>query len=115
MLEEADWPLFNALRDWRNGQAREEGIPAYVICTNRQLAAIAHARPDSLAKLGAVEGLGRAKLERYGGPILALAASSASCSMAPGPSRASGPSSRSPKACWLTWQRPSRPAPRSAA
>ncbi|MDA0746930.1 MAG: HRDC domain-containing protein [bacterium] len=72
MLEEQDWPLFNALRDWRNGQAKEEGIPPYVICTNRQLAEIAHKRPQSLNKLATVEGLGKAKLERYGAAILEL-------------------------------------------
>jgi ATP-dependent DNA helicase RecQ len=71
-LQEEDWPLFNTLRDWRNQQAREEGVPPYVICTNRQLAHIAHTRPSSLTKLGAVEGLGRAKIERYGGIILKL-------------------------------------------
>ena len=32
-MEEGDWPLFNTLRDWRNGLAREEGVPAYVACT----------------------------------------------------------------------------------
>jgi ATP-dependent DNA helicase RecQ len=72
LLEEPDWPLFNTLRDWRNQQVREEGIPPYVICSNRQLAAIAHDRPASLSKLGMVEGLGRAKLERYGGFILKI-------------------------------------------
>ena len=71
-LQEEDWPLFNTLRDWRNQQAREEGVPPYVICTNRQLARIAHTRPSGLGKLGTVEGLGRAKIERYGGIILKL-------------------------------------------
>lgn len=74
LLEEADWPLFNTLRDWRNGQAKEEGVPPYVICTNRQLAEIAHRRPESLNKLGAIERLGKAKLDRYGAAILKLVA-----------------------------------------
>ena len=72
ILTEEDWPLFNTLRDWRNQQAREEGIPPYVIGTNRQLARIAHQRSDTLNKLGAIEGIGRAKLERYGGLILGI-------------------------------------------
>ncbi len=50
VLEEEDWPLFNTLRDWRNGQAKEEGIPPYVIATNRQLADIAHLRPQQFAR-----------------------------------------------------------------
>ena len=63
ILEEADWPLFNTLRDGRNQQAQEEGIPPYVISSNRQLAQIAHQRPTSLSKLATIEGLGRIKLE----------------------------------------------------
>lgn len=70
LLEEADWPLFNTLRDWRNGLAREEGVPPYVICSNRQLAQIAHQRPDTLQKLAAIEGMGKTKLERYGAALL---------------------------------------------
>ena len=72
LLEEQDWPIFNELRDWRNKQAREEGIPPYVICTNRQLADIAHRRPESLSKLATVEGLGKAKLGRYGAALLKI-------------------------------------------
>ena len=37
ILEEGDWPLFNTLREWRNRLANEEGVPPYVIATNRQL------------------------------------------------------------------------------
>lgn len=69
---EADLPLFNALRDWRMARCKREGLPPYVICTNRQLAAMIAARPQSLAQLGEIEGFGKAKLERYGADILAL-------------------------------------------
>lgn len=48
MIAEADVPLFNALRDWRNERSKKEGIPPYIIFTNRQLAAIVTARPQSL-------------------------------------------------------------------
>ena len=75
ILEEADWPLFNTLRDWRNNLAREEGMPPYVICTNRQLAQIAHRRPESLNKLSAIEGMGKAKLNRYGAAMLQIVGS----------------------------------------
>ena len=77
LLQEQDWPLFNTLRDWRNEQAREEGIPAYVICTNRQLAEIARRRPPTLNKLAATEGVGKAKLERYGAALLKIVAPTA--------------------------------------
>lgn len=72
ILTEADLPLFNALRDWRNERCKQEGIPPYVIVTNRQLAEIVKLRPTTLAKLGEVEGVGKAKLERYGKDLVAI-------------------------------------------
>ncbi len=73
-VAEADVPLFNALRDWRMARCKRDGLPPYVICTNRQLAAMIAARPQSLAQLGEIEGFGKAKLERYGADILAVLA-----------------------------------------
>jgi DNA helicase-2/ATP-dependent DNA helicase PcrA len=65
-------PVFAALRDWRTGVAREEAMPPYVIAHDATLAAIAEARPRSLAALRRVKGMGPAKLERYGDDILAV-------------------------------------------
>ena len=73
-VAEADVPLFNTLRDWRAARAKRDGVPLYVICDNRQLAAIVAARPQTLAALGEVEGIGKAKLERYGADILSVLA-----------------------------------------
>jgi superfamily II DNA helicase RecQ len=73
-VAEADVPLFNALRDWRMARSKREGLPPYVICTNRHLAAMIAARPQTLAQLGEIEGFGKAKLERYGADILAVLA-----------------------------------------
>jgi superfamily II DNA helicase RecQ len=75
LVAEADVPLFNSLRDWRSERAKREGFPPYIICDNRQLAAIIVARPQTLAQLGEIEGIGRGKLESYGQEILALLAS----------------------------------------
>ena len=38
LLTPEDMPLFQALRDWRNERSRREGIPPYLICTNKQTA-----------------------------------------------------------------------------
>lgn len=73
-VAEADIPLFNALRDWRLERSKQDGVPPYVICTNRQLGAIVAGRAQTLAKLGEVEGFGQAKLERYGADVLAVLA-----------------------------------------
>jgi len=74
LVTEAELPLYNTLRDWRAERCKQAGVPPYVICTNRQLAAMARARPQSLAGLAAIEGFGKAKLEKYGREILALLA-----------------------------------------
>ena len=63
--------LFDALRSWRNARARKEGRPAYVILTNRQLAAIAEARPATEAELRGIEGIGEARARDYGHEIFA--------------------------------------------
>ncbi len=76
LISEAEVPLFNTLRDWRSARCKRDGVPPYVICNNRQLAAIVKARPQSLAALGQIEGFGEAKLRSYGAEILALTAQS---------------------------------------
>ena len=63
-------PVFAALREWRSGRARDDGVPAYVVAHDSTLAAIAEARPETLAQLRRVKGMGPAKLERYGTEIL---------------------------------------------
>jgi ATP-dependent DNA helicase RecQ len=65
-------PLFEKLRDWRRAEAQAQSVPAYVIFQDRTLAEIAAVQPRSLDQLGAVPGVGRTKLERYGAAVLAL-------------------------------------------
>ena len=67
-------PVFAALREWRAGIARDEGMPAYVIAHDSTLAAIAEAKPSTLSALRRVKGMGPAKLEKYGDGILAVLA-----------------------------------------
>ncbi len=71
--DDAD-PVFAALREWRTSTARYEGMPAYVIAHDSTLAAIAEARPATLAALRRVKGMGPTKLERYGDGILEVLA-----------------------------------------
>ena len=66
--------LFDALRDWRRSEAQAQGVPAYVIFQDRTLAEIAAACPRTLDQLGAIPGVGRTKLERYGAEVLRLVA-----------------------------------------
>jgi DNA helicase-2/ATP-dependent DNA helicase PcrA len=63
---------FEALRELR-GELRD-GKPAYVVFDNKTLAAIAREAPTSLRELGRISGVGPAKLERYGDPVIELMA-----------------------------------------
>ncbi|MER2519024.1 DNA helicase RecQ [Candidatus Accumulibacter phosphatis] len=69
-----DSPLLASLREWRLAQAREQGVPAYVILHDRTLGEIAALLPASVSALLAVPGIGAAKAERYGDALLALVA-----------------------------------------
>ena len=68
-------PLFDALREARRALAADAGVPAYVIFHDSTLREIAAARPRSLAELARVNGVGEAKLARYGDAMLAAVAS----------------------------------------
>ena len=65
-------PLFERLRAWRAGVAKEQGVPAYVIFHDATLRQIATQRPSSLAELGTVSGVGENKLAKYGEGVLAV-------------------------------------------
>ncbi len=69
-LEPSDQPVFDALRRWRNDKAVRDGRPAYVLLTNRQLYEVVRRRPDSLAALGEIEGVGPARVEGFGEELL---------------------------------------------
>ncbi|MFG1642994.1 DNA helicase RecQ [Amycolatopsis sp. NPDC049252] len=63
-------PLFERLRAWRAGVAKEQGVPAYVVFHDATLRQIATQRPSSLADLGTVSGVGENKLAKYGEGVL---------------------------------------------
>ncbi|MDQ4118035.1 MAG: DNA helicase RecQ, partial [Actinomycetota bacterium] len=67
-------PLFERLRSWRAGAAKEQGVPAYVIFHDATLREIASRAPGDLAALGTISGIGEGKLARYGEQVLAVLA-----------------------------------------
>ena len=69
---EATRGLFEALRRWRNERAKRDGRPSYILFNNMQLAEIARTRPTTLTALGALSGIGDAKLRDYGEDVLAV-------------------------------------------
>jgi len=70
-LDESERALFNHLREWRSKQSHAEGLPPYLLLTNKQFVAIVRQRPESLNALGHIDGIGPGKVERYGAAILA--------------------------------------------
>ena len=73
-LTAADAGLFERLRAWRAGVAKEQGLPAYVVFHDATLRGIAGRRPADLAELSTISGVGEAKLARYGEQVLAALA-----------------------------------------
>ncbi len=71
-LDQGGWGLFNRLREWRAAQAREEGMPPYLVFTNKQLTDFVVTRPESLAAIGRVDGVGPSRVEKYGKQVLEL-------------------------------------------
>jgi len=73
--EEPDDPTYVALKKWRLERSKADEIPAYVVFHNSTLAEIAERRPQTIAELASVPGVGPAKLERYGRELLDALAS----------------------------------------
>ncbi|MFF4713664.1 DNA helicase RecQ [Streptomyces eurythermus] len=74
-LPEELLPAFEALRAWRAEQAREQGVPAYVIFHDATLREIVTRWPGSVRELGTVNGVGEKKLVTYGEGVLEVLAS----------------------------------------
>ncbi|WP_030945291.1 DNA helicase RecQ [Streptomyces sp. NRRL S-646] len=74
-LPEELQPAFEALRAWRAEQAREQGVPAYVIFHDATLREIATAWPTSVTQLGGISGVGEKKLATYGEGVLEVLSS----------------------------------------
>jgi ATP-dependent DNA helicase RecQ len=73
-LDAGDRPLFEALREWRAGAAKELGVPAYIVFGDATLRALAEHRPAALADLDGVTGIGAKKREAYGEAVLQVIA-----------------------------------------
>ena len=69
---DTDADLLGALKALRAAMARAQNQPAYVIFPDRTLIEMAKEKPRSLDDLGAVHGVGAAKLQKYGAAFLAV-------------------------------------------
>jgi ATP-dependent DNA helicase RecQ len=69
-LRPCDETLYDALRELRRKLADEQGVPAYIIFHDKTLQEMARLRPQKLADLQFVSGVGEQKLKRYGQAFL---------------------------------------------
>ena len=71
-LDSDERDFFAQLKAWRLERARSQGVPAFVVFSDRTLEAVVSARPTSPEALLEVPGIGPAKLEAYGDDLLDL-------------------------------------------
>jgi ATP-dependent DNA helicase RecQ len=64
--EDVDGALFERLKRTRKKLAEERQVPAYVIFSDAVLLEMVERRPQNLAELAHISGIGPTKLERYG-------------------------------------------------
>lgn len=72
LLSDKDLPLFDNLREWRKNQAETEGVPPYIVFTNKELATLVSQKPQSKNQLGEIAGIESKKIEKYGTKILGM-------------------------------------------
>lgn len=70
--EPFDVGLFNKLRGWRAGVAREKSLPPYVIAHDAALQEIARRMPTTAQALLGVKGWGPKKVETYGETVVGI-------------------------------------------
>jgi superfamily II DNA helicase RecQ len=62
------------IREWRAAEAKRLKVPAYVVLHDRALVALAQTRPKNPKELLGIDGIGPAKVERFGEELLRLCA-----------------------------------------
>ena len=65
-----DAPRYERLRQWRRATAAAEGRPVWMVASNAALASLASARPGTLDALRRLDGIGDAKVRKYGEALL---------------------------------------------
>ena len=68
-VEEA---LVARIKEWRGAEAKRLRVPAYVVLHDRTVTALAQARPANPKLLLEIDGMGPAKIEKFGEAILGL-------------------------------------------
>lgn len=67
-----DEDIFNRLRLWRAGIAKQKSIPAYMVFSDATLQAVAAKKPRKYSDLRGISGIGEKKLDLYGESLMEL-------------------------------------------
>ena len=65
VLDAESYQRYKAYRDIRKKVATDEGIPAYLILTNEEMAELAKIKELTLEKASKIKGIGAKKVEKY--------------------------------------------------
>ena len=71
VLPPVQFEVFSRLRECRRELAQRDGLPAFAVCTDEQLAAMAKIAPLTPSNLKQIDGIGEAKVEKYGEALIA--------------------------------------------
>jgi superfamily II DNA helicase RecQ len=72
VLSPEEFVLFSKLREKRRELAQRDGVQVYTIMTNEQLAEMVRQQVKDIAGLRKIDGVGEARIEKYGGDFLPL-------------------------------------------
>jgi superfamily II DNA helicase RecQ len=72
ILDEATFKIFSDLRIYRKQIAERDGVPAYAVFTNEELAEIAKLEEITTSKLQTIKGIGEQKARKYGAELIEL-------------------------------------------
>ena len=72
VLNAQDFTVFAQLRELRKTRAEQDGLPAYALFTNAQLAAMVVQRVTSLTAMQQIAGIGQSKIEKYAADFMLL-------------------------------------------
>ncbi len=83
--------LIEALQTYRTSQSKLEGMPPYIIYSNKVLTSISEQKPKTLNALLEIDGVGKANLEKYGAAILEIVKQNSVGALLAAPSHGNAP------------------------
>ena len=72
LLDEPQRMLLNRLKAWRKEKAEKDGVPAYIVATNKELFHVVKGAPRSLEALKNIKGFGQGKVSKHGKEIIEI-------------------------------------------